>query len=141
MPIDTKTAQAGDTFRASLSAPLVVNGETVVPANVDVEGKVVEAKSAGRFAGQSSLTLELTGLSVNGENYNLQSNQWTKQASSTGKKTATKVGVGRRWERLWVGSPAVVRVRRSGPRRGPAPEPACRLPLAERKLFSPPRPC
>ena len=93
-PIDTKTAQAGDTFRASLSAPLVVNEETVVPANVDVEGKVVEAKSAGRFAGQSSLTLELTGLNMNGENYNLQSNQWTKQASSTGKKTATKVGVG-----------------------------------------------
>jgi hypothetical protein len=93
-PIDTKTAENGDTFRASLSAPLVVDGQTVVPSNADVEGRVVDTKSAGRFRGQSSLTLELTRLTVNGQSYGLQSNQWTKQASSTGKKTATKVGVG-----------------------------------------------
>jgi hypothetical protein len=92
--IDAKTAQAGDTFRGSLSAPLVVDGETVVPTNADVQGKVVEAKDAGRFAGQSSLTLQLTTLRVNGQKYNLQTSQWTKQASSTGKKTATKVGIG-----------------------------------------------
>jgi hypothetical protein len=92
--VDTRTAQPGDSFRASLSSPLVVDGETVVPANADVEGKVVEAKSAGRFSGQSSLTLELTRLTVNGQSYSLRSSQWTKQASSTGKKTATKVGIG-----------------------------------------------
>ncbi|MGE0404998.1 MAG: BON domain-containing protein [Candidatus Korobacteraceae bacterium] len=93
-PLDTQTAQAGQTFRGSLSAPVVVDGETVIPANADVEGEVVEAKSAGRFAGQSLLTLELTRLTVNGRSYDVQSNTWTKQASSTGKKTATKVGIG-----------------------------------------------
>ncbi len=93
-PIDTKTAQNGDTFRGSLSAPLVIDGETVVPSNAEVEGRVVDSKSAGRFSGQSSLTLELTKLTFNGQSYSLQTNQWTKQASGTGRKTATKVGIG-----------------------------------------------
>ena len=39
-------------------------------------------------------TLELSQLSMNGNRYSLESTQWSKQASSTGKKTATKVGVG-----------------------------------------------
>ena len=66
----------------------------MIPAGADVVGRVADVKSAGRFAGNSVLTLELTSLSVNGKTYNIQTNQWTRAGNGEGKNTATKVGVG-----------------------------------------------
>jgi len=65
--LDSERNQVGDTFHGSLSTPIVINGETVVPSGADVVGRVADVKSAGRFAGNSVLTLELTSLSVNGK--------------------------------------------------------------------------
>ncbi len=93
-PLDSERNQVGDTFHGSLSNPIVLDGETVIPAGADVVGRVADVKSAGRFAGNSLLTLELTSLSVNGRTYNIQTNQWTRAGNGEGKNTATKVGVG-----------------------------------------------
>lgn len=92
--LDSERNQVGDTFHASLSSPLVIDGETVIPIGSDVVGRVAEVRSAGRFAGNSVLTLELTSLSSNGKTYNIQTNQWTRSGKGEGKDTATKVGVG-----------------------------------------------
>lgn len=92
--LDSERNQVGDTFRGSLSTPIVINGETVIPSGADVVGRVADVKSAGRFAGNSVLTLELTSLSVNGKTYNVQTNQWSRAGKGEGKNTATKVGVG-----------------------------------------------
>jgi len=92
--LNSETSQNGDAFRASLAHALVVDGQTVVPANADVEGRVVDVKSAGHFKGQSSLTLQLTRLTVNGKSYDLSTNQWIKEGSSRGKRTAATVGGG-----------------------------------------------
>jgi hypothetical protein len=59
-----------------------------------VEGRVVDVKSAGRFAGKSDLVLQLTRIKMNGKSYNIQTDQWTKEGSSRGKATAAKVGGG-----------------------------------------------
>ena len=93
-PLDSERNQVGDTFHGSLSAPIVVDGETVIPSGADVAGRVANVQSAGRFAGNSLLTLELTSLDVNGRSYSLQTNQWTRAGKGEGKNTATKVGVG-----------------------------------------------
>ncbi len=93
-PLDSERNQVGDTFHGSLSAPIVIDGETVIPSGADVVGRVADVKSAGRFAGNSVLTLELTSLSVNGKTYNIQTNQWSRAGKGEGKSTATKVGVG-----------------------------------------------
>lgn len=93
-PVDSETAHVGDPFRASLNAPVIVDDQVVVPENADVEGRVVNVQSAGKFKGASVLTLELTKLQYNGQSYQVQSNQWTKQGSSRGKNTAAKVGTG-----------------------------------------------
>ena len=92
--LDSEKNQPGDTFRATLNAPIVINDDVVIPQGADVEGRVVDVKSAGRFAGQSVLTLELTKLDVNGRTYNLHSDQWSKSGSGRGKATAAKVGGG-----------------------------------------------
>jgi hypothetical protein len=93
-PLDSERNQVGDSFHGSLSAPIMVDGDTVIPSGADVVGRVANVQSAGRFAGNSLLTLELTSLSVNGRTYGLQTNQWTRSGKGEGKNTATKVGVG-----------------------------------------------
>ncbi len=93
-PLDSEKNQVGDSFHATLSAPIVIGGDTIIPTGADVVGRVAAVQSAGRFAGSSLLTLELTSLSVNGKTYNVQTNQWSRQGKGEGKNTATKVGVG-----------------------------------------------
>jgi len=93
-PLDSERNQVGDTFHGSLSTPIVIGGEVVIPSGADVVGRVADVKSAGRFAGNSALTLELISLAVNGRSYNIQTNQWSREGKGEGKNTATKVGVG-----------------------------------------------
>jgi BON domain-containing protein len=92
--VNSEKAQTGDVFHGSISSPVTINDQTVIPTTADVEGRVVDVKSAGRFAGQSVLTLELTKLTMNGRSYSLQTSQWTKSGSGRGKSTAAKVGGG-----------------------------------------------
>ena len=92
--IDSEKNQTGDTFHATLNTPLTANGEEVVPSGVDVAGHLVEVKSAGKFAGQSAVALQLDSITFGGKTYNIQTDQYKKQGSSRGKNTAEKVGGG-----------------------------------------------
>jgi len=93
-PIDTEHSQAGDTFRATLKEPIMVDDEVVIPMGADVEGRIAELRSAGHFSGQSELALELARLTVNGKTYSISTDQWTKEGTSRGKRTAATVGGG-----------------------------------------------
>ena len=93
-PLDSEKNQIGDTWHGTLSAPITIDGETVVPSGADVIGRVADVKSAGRFAGNSVLTLEVTSLMVNAKSYSVQTNQWTRSGKGEGKNTAVKVGGG-----------------------------------------------
>jgi hypothetical protein len=92
--LDSATAQPGQTFHGTLAQPITVGDQVVLPVGADVEGRVVEAQNAAHFKGASSLTLQLTRLSVNGKSYELQTDQWSKQGTARGKNTAEKVGGG-----------------------------------------------
>jgi hypothetical protein len=93
-PIDSEKNQTGDTFHATLNAPLTSDGEQAVPAGVELTGHLVDVKSAGKFAGQSQVVLQLDSLSSGGKTYSLQTDQYKKTGSSRGKNTAEKVGGG-----------------------------------------------
>jgi hypothetical protein len=92
--VDSDRNQAGDRFRATLDQPIYVDDHIVVPANSDVEGRVVDLATAGHFKGKSQLALELTRISYNGHSYSIQTNQWSKQGGSRGVRTAETVGGG-----------------------------------------------
>ncbi len=92
--LDSEKNQVGDSFRATLNAPVVIEDEVVVPQDADVQGRVVDVKSAGRYAGAASMALELTSVSFNGKTYNLTTNQWTRETKGRGKSTAGKIGGG-----------------------------------------------
>jgi hypothetical protein len=92
--IDTETSQPGQTFHATLNSPLAYEGDVVIPAGYDVEGHIVDLKSAGKFAGKSLLVLELDRMSVGGKSYTIQTDQYKREGSSRGVNTAEKVGAG-----------------------------------------------
>jgi len=92
--IDSETSQQGQTFHATLDSPLAVDGEVAISSGYDVEGHLVEVKSAGKFAGQSVVALQLDRISAGGKYYSLQTDQYRRQGSSRGKNTAAKVGAG-----------------------------------------------
>jgi len=92
--IDSEKNQTGDTFHATLNAPLTSDGEEAVPAGSEIVGHLVEVKSAGKFAGQSAVVMQLDSLTSGGRTYNLQTDQYSKTGSSRGKNTAAKVGGG-----------------------------------------------
>ncbi|HET9697105.1 MAG TPA: BON domain-containing protein [Terriglobales bacterium] len=92
--IDSDRNQVGDTFRGTLDSPIYAEDQEVIPAGASVAGKVTQLENSGRFTGRPQIALELTSLSVNGRNYNLQTNQYTKQGSSQGSRTAKSVGGG-----------------------------------------------
>jgi BON domain len=92
--VDSETATQGQTFHATLNSPFAVDGDTAIPAGYNVEGHVVTVQSAGKFAGQSLLVLQLDRISANGKFYNIQTDQYKKEGSSRGKNTVEKVGAG-----------------------------------------------
>jgi hypothetical protein len=93
-PIDSETAQPGQTFRATLDAPLPTDGDVAVPSGYDVKGHVVDVKSAGKFAGQSLLVLELDSVSVGGRLYGIEADPYRRQGKNRTTNTAEKVGAG-----------------------------------------------
>jgi hypothetical protein len=92
--VDSEKNQVGDTFHATLNAPLTLNGDVVVPSGGDIQGHLVDVKSAGKFAGQSVVILQLDSITSGGTTYNIQTDQYKKQGSSRGKNTAVKTGAG-----------------------------------------------
>lgn len=63
-PLSSDRNLAGDTFTATLVAPLVVDGFVVARRGQTIEGRVSEARKAGRSKGTSMLGVEVTQLSL-----------------------------------------------------------------------------
>lgn len=62
----TKTHE-GDTFAASLAAPVKVDGKTVLPKGAHVTGKVVHVR-------KNELKVELASVTLHGKSYDLETN-------------------------------------------------------------------
>ena len=92
--LDSETAQPGQTFRATLESPLLANGEVAIRSGYNVEGHVVEVKSAGKFAGQSILVLQLDRISAGGNSYSVHTDRYRRTGSNRSTNTAEKVGGG-----------------------------------------------
>jgi hypothetical protein len=92
--ISSETAQPGQTFRATLDSPLSSEGDIAIPSGYDVQGHVVDVKSAGKFAGKSELVLQLDRITVGGKSYSIQTDQYRRAGASRSTNTAEKVGAG-----------------------------------------------
>lgn len=92
--IDSAVNKVGDTFKATVEEPIILSDQVVIAKGADIEGRVVEAKAAGRFVGKPSIALELTKVTVGGKTYQLQTDQHAQAGPSRGKRTAVVTGGG-----------------------------------------------
>jgi hypothetical protein len=77
---------AGDTFNASLSEPLVVDGLVIAERGAHARGRILGTQRAGRLSGTSSLDLELTMVeTADGQKIEISTAPWTNAAASRGK--------------------------------------------------------
>jgi hypothetical protein len=89
------TAQTGDSFRATLDQPLVVDGAVIAERGARVEGRVAESDNGGRVRGRAALVLELVRLNTSdGQRVRLATESFTRAAERSTKKDAAKVGIG-----------------------------------------------
>ena len=89
--IDSTDQSTGYRFIATLESNLCVGDVVVAPRGTTVYGQLVSASSAGRFAGSSHLTLELTDISIHDTLYPLQSSTYEINGNGEGKNTARDV--------------------------------------------------
>ncbi|HWP84796.1 MAG TPA: hypothetical protein VNN17_06375, partial [Terriglobia bacterium] len=91
-PVDSSVHQTGETFRASLDEPVLVNGRTMIPRGASVTTKLVEVEQAGRISGRSELALILYDITVNGRKYEITTEEVSQQGASRGAQSAQRIG-------------------------------------------------
>jgi hypothetical protein len=92
--VDSENNSVGQTFRASLDAPVTVNGQTVIPRGADAVVKLVDSKDSGKLTGRAELALALMSVNVNGRMVDINTQTVSRESDSRGKKTAEKAVVG-----------------------------------------------
>jgi len=90
--VDSSVAHLGQTFRASVDEPVLVNGQTTIPRGADALVKLVEDQQSGKFEGKTILTLALTDITINGQMIDTTTGNVTQASSSRGARTAKVVG-------------------------------------------------
>lgn len=89
--IDSSTQKSGFRFTATLETNLRVGKTTAAPKDSIFYGRLIYASSAGRFAGNSELTIELTDIVIDGVIYPLLTRTYEVKGSGEGKHTARDV--------------------------------------------------
>jgi hypothetical protein len=92
--VDTKRDRAGSRFPATLVAPIVVGDRVVVPSGTRFEGRVMEAKSSGRFKGRAVLGLALDSFRLNGRRYEVRTWEADRTSSAHKKRNLALIGGG-----------------------------------------------
>lgn len=84
----------GDTFRATLESPIIIDGFIIADKGSKVLGTITNAQKAGRVQGVSNLALTLAEINTtDGQRVKIETSTWDKKGSkSTGDDTAKVAG-------------------------------------------------
>jgi hypothetical protein len=87
--------QAGDTFLATLTQPLVIDGWIIAERGARVEGRVVDTTPAGRVNGVSHLGISIVRLATaDGQNIRIRTEPFVKDGPTSTGTDAAKIGGG-----------------------------------------------
>ncbi len=92
--LSSKQSEAGQTFSATLAAPLDVDGRTVIPSGATATGTVVAAHAAGKFKGASLLQIKLNSITVGGRQHSIETSSVARSEKGKGKRSAAMIGGG-----------------------------------------------
>jgi len=93
-PVDSKTDHVGQTYKASLDAPIMADDQIVIPKNSDVVVKLAKVQTAGQMSGTSEVQLQLDQIFVGKKAYTVMSNVYQSTGDSQGKKAVKQTGIG-----------------------------------------------
>jgi hypothetical protein len=92
--IDSSRDRTGQTFRATLYAPLIAGSRVAIPAGAPVTILLAQDVNAGRIKGRAELELRVTGIDYRGHRYPVDSSFYEAASGSRGKQTAERTGIG-----------------------------------------------
>ena len=90
----TNQNDSGESFAATVTSPVMVNGKEVIPAGARAEGVVVTSKPSGRLKGHAYMTLALSAVEVGGKHYEVNSNTVGRQSGDHKKRNIALIGGG-----------------------------------------------
>jgi hypothetical protein len=89
--IDVDKTAAGETFRASLDDPIIINGQVVVPRGAPAMLEAAKVEQSGKMSGSDKITLKLNTITIKNREYQVVASYAEQKGSGEGKKTAKKV--------------------------------------------------
>jgi hypothetical protein len=92
--VNTRRNRPGDIFRATLEKPVVVEGETVIPAGAQFTGRVATADESGRLKGRAILAVELESFKLNGKEYQIGTSRIVRQGEAHKKRNIELIAGG-----------------------------------------------
>lgn len=93
--MDSKHTPPGTVFDGVVISDVVASNAVAIPRGAAVQGRVVDAQSAGALKGKGELALQLTQITLGGQIYSIVSDAWTHQgADKTGQTVGNAVGLG-----------------------------------------------
>ena len=90
--IDVKHAVPGEHFTGEIIEPVMSNGAVLIPPGTRVRGRIDEAHRRGHFKGSSVLELRLVSMTLNGNEYGLDTHDTVRSKKGKGKRSAGLIG-------------------------------------------------
>ncbi|MBV9611991.1 MAG: hypothetical protein JO091_05940 [Acidobacteriaceae bacterium] len=91
---DSQHDRLGQTYRASVDDPVVVNGQTVIPRGADATATLTDLQQSGKIEGRTVLTLDLKTVTLNGRTYDIVTTGVPEASKSRGARSAKTIGGG-----------------------------------------------
>lgn len=86
--LSSSSNRSGDSFKATLDQPILVNGWEAVPRGATVTGRVVGARASGHLETPAELSITLASLDLNGQAYQIVTSDYSRRAQSHTKHDA-----------------------------------------------------
>jgi hypothetical protein len=95
-PVASDTSHVEDAVRATLQNAVTIDDVTALPAGTSVTGHVTNAERSGKVKGLASVALRFNSVDLPGDSgrESIQTGTITREATSTRKKDAAKIGIG-----------------------------------------------
>ena len=91
-PVNSETDRLGQTYRASIDDPVVVNGQTIIPRGADAVASLIDAQKSGKIEGRTALTLDLRSVTINGRTVDVTTTGVSQESGSRGERSAKVIG-------------------------------------------------
>jgi hypothetical protein len=92
--IDVDASQTGQSFKAIVDDPVMMNGSIVIPRGASCVLQAAAVQQSGKMKGSDKITLKMNSIGFGGNVYQVTTAYVETKGGGEGKKTARKVGGG-----------------------------------------------